>query len=47
MIGKTFTMITGIITGIYLDQSYSLPNIATMALFVFDWLKVLEENMRK
>jgi hypothetical protein len=45
---KAFTMAAfGIIAGIYIDQNYSVPHVSTFINFAMEWIKTLEENLRK
>ena len=41
------TFILGTCAGIYIDQNYSVPRVATFVSFAVEWLKTMEENLRK
>lgn len=47
MFGRLTTLLFGILSGVYIDQSYNLPRVEVFARFAMDWLRALEESMRK
>lgn len=47
MFGRFTTFICGLMSGIYLDQSYALPKVEVFARFAIDWLRAMEESLRK
>ena len=45
---KSFTtFVFGTFAGIYIDQNYNIPKIATFISFAIEWIKNMEETLRK
>jgi len=42
--GKLFYFVSGVLTGIYLDQSYKIPNLKT---YVEYFSKIIKDNEKK
>lgn len=47
MFGRLATLIFGVLSGVYLDQSYNLPKVEVFARLALEWMQALEESMRK
>lgn len=47
MLRALFINAGGFIAGIYVAQNYNLPNVNVFMQFALEWLKTLEENLRK
>jgi hypothetical protein len=41
------TFLLGAAAGIYADQNYNLPKVATFIDFAVEWMRKMEESLRK